>query len=71
MAIAKFGIKYATTFRRLKYRHEKFQVDTFLPEAKFGLWVFSLPVCVCVSANYELFRAISDQLFKLGTPKFV
>ena len=46
----------------------------FLPEASFGLRVLSLPVCVCVcvcvrvSVNHEFVRAITHQLFKLGSP---
>ena len=42
----------------------------FLPEASFGLRVLSLPscVCVCVSVNHELVRAIIHQPFKLGSP---
>ena len=34
---------------------------TFLPEASFGLWVLSLPACVCVrvSVNHEFVRAIT------------
>ena len=46
----------------------------FLPEASFGLRVLSLPACVCVSVcvrvsvNHELVRAIIHQPFKLGSP---
>ena len=46
----------------------------FLPEASFGLRVLSLPasVCVCVSVclcvNHLLVRAITRDLFKLGSP---
>ena len=42
----------------------------FLPEASFGLLVLSLPACVCVlvSVNHELVRAIIHQPFKLGSP---
>ena len=41
-----------------------------LPEASFGLRVLSLPACVCVrvSVNHELVRAIIHQPFKLGSP---
>ena len=47
---------------------------SFLPEASFGLRVLSLPasVCVCVSVwlcvNHLLVRAITRDLFKLGSP---
>ena len=55
---------------------------SFLPEASFGLRVLSLPasvcVCVCVSVclsvrlcvNHLLVRAITRDLFKLGSPNF-
>ena len=42
----------------------------FLPEARFGLRVLSLPacvcVCVCVCGNHELVRVITHHPFKLG-----
>ena len=45
---------------------------SFLPEARFGLWVLSLPACVCVcvrvSVNHEFVRAVTPQAFKLGSP---
>ena len=44
----------------------------FLPEASFGLWVFSLPASVCLSVyvciNHLFVRTITHQLFKLGSP---
>ena len=44
----------------------------FLPFYTFGLPVLSLParvfVCVRVSVNHELISAITNQLFKLGSP---
>ena len=50
------------------------QKDPLLPEASFGLRVLLLPacvyVCVCVrvSVNHEIVRAITRQPFKLGSP---
>ena len=45
-------------------------LNSFLPEASFGLRVLLLPayVYVCVSVNHELVRAIIHQPFKLGSP---
>ena len=47
-------------------------LNSFLPEASFGLRVLSLPACVCVcvrvSVNHELVQAIIHQPFKLGSP---
>ena len=45
-------------------------LDPFLPEASFGLRVFSLParVCVHVSINHEFVRTITHHPFKLGSP---
>ena len=41
----------------------------FLPEASFGLRVLSLPVSVSVRVrNHWIFRAITSQPFKLGSP---
>ena len=43
----------------------------FLPEASFGLRVLSLPASVCVRVclfvNHLLVRAITRDLFKLGS----
>ena len=43
---------------------------SFLPEASFGLRVLSLPacVCVCLSVNHQLVRAVTHQPFKLESP---
>ena len=40
----------------------------FLPEASFGLRVLSLPASLCVCVNHLLVRAITRDLFKLGSP---
>ena len=48
--------------------------NPFLPAASFGLRALMLPVRVCVYVcvrvfvNQEFVRAISRQLFKLGSP---
>ena len=56
----------AISWKNVTYFSFKFY---FLPEASFGLRVLSY-VCVCVrvSVNHELVRAIIHQPFKLGSP---
>ena len=45
-------------------------LNTFLPEASFGLRVLSLPACVRVSVNHELISAITRHNFQLKSPNW-
>ena len=64
---------YILLFNCFSLFHFHFHLlNSFLPEANFGLRVLSLPASVCVSVrlcvNHELVRAITHHPFQLGSP---